>query len=59
MYSDGIDLDNLDTCVPVGVTCRLCERTDCERMPSIRVPLRVNEHVRGISLHANVPSGDR
>jgi predicted transcriptional regulator/transcriptional regulator with XRE-family HTH domain len=53
VYSDGIDLDNPDTCVPVGVTCRLCERTDCEQraLPSIKVPLRVNENVRGVSLY--------
>jgi predicted transcriptional regulator len=54
VYSDGIDLDNPDTCVPVGVTCRLCERTDCEQraLPSIKVPLRVDENVRGVSLYA-------
>lgn len=57
VYSDGIDLDNPDTCVPVGVTCRLCERTDCEQraLPSIKVPLRVDENVRGVSLYAPVP----
>ncbi len=56
VYSDGIDLDNPDTCVPVGVTCRLCERTDCEQraLPSIRVPLRVEENLRGVSLYAPV-----
>ena len=50
VYSDGIDTTNPDTCVPVGVTCRLCERTDCEQraLPSLRVPLRVDENVRGV-----------
>ena len=54
VYSDGIDLDNPETSVPCGVTCRLCERTDCEQraLPSIRVPLRVDENVRGASLYA-------
>jgi predicted transcriptional regulator len=58
VYSDGIDLDNPDTCIPVGVTCRLCERTDCEQraLPSIKVPLRVDENVRGVSLYASVAS---
>jgi predicted transcriptional regulator/transcriptional regulator with XRE-family HTH domain len=57
VYSDGIDLDNPDTCVPVGVTCRLCERTDCEQraLPSLRVPLRVDQNVRGVSLYAKIP----
>lgn len=56
VYSDGIDVTSVDTCVPVGVTCRLCERTDCEQraLPSLRVPLRVDENVRGVSLYAPV-----
>ena len=29
VYSDGLDLDNPDIAVPVGVTCRLCERQNC------------------------------
>ena len=29
VYSDGIDIDNAKTAVPVGVACRLCERLDC------------------------------
>ena len=56
IYSDGIDLDNPEACVPVGVTCRLCERTDCEQraLPSLKVPLRVDENLRGLSLYASV-----
>ncbi len=56
VYSDGIDITSPDTCVPVGVTCRLCERTDCEQraLPSLKVPLRVDENVRGVSLYAAV-----
>lgn len=59
VYSDGIDLENPDTCVPVGVTCRLCERTDCEQraLPSLRVPLRVDQNVRGVSLYAAPGNG--
>lgn len=58
VYSDGIDLENPDTCIPVGVTCRLCERTDClqRALPSIKVPLRVDENLRGVSLYAPVGS---
>ncbi|MBS2018304.1 MAG: DUF2083 domain-containing protein [Deltaproteobacteria bacterium] len=57
VYSDGVDIDNPDTCISVGVTCRLCERTDCEQraLPSIKVPLRVDENARGASLYAPVP----
>ena len=54
VYSDGIDVNSVDTCVPVGVSCRVCERTDCEQraLPSLRVPLRVDQNVRGVSLYA-------
>jgi predicted transcriptional regulator/DNA-binding XRE family transcriptional regulator len=57
VYSDGIDLGNVHLATPVGVTCRLCERSDCEQraFPSIRHPLQVDENVRGVSLYAPVP----
>ncbi len=57
VYSDGIDLESAHSATPVGVTCRLCERNDCEQraFPSIRHPLQVDENVRGVSLYAPVP----
>jgi predicted transcriptional regulator len=57
VYSDGIDLGNPELATPVGVTCRMCERTDCEQraFPSLRHPLQVDENVRGVSLYA--PAG--
>ncbi len=56
VYSDGVDIDNARMATPVGVTCRLCERSDCEQraFPSIRHPLQVDENVRGFSLYAPV-----
>ncbi len=56
VYTEGIDLTNLEKIVPVGVTCRLCERTDCEErvFPSIRTPGRMDENVRGISVYTPV-----
>jgi len=29
VYADGLDLGNREVAVPVGMTCRLCERADC------------------------------
>ncbi len=57
VYSDGVDIDHLDTATPIGVTCRTCERTDCEQraLPSIRHPLQVDENVRGLTLYNPVP----
>jgi predicted transcriptional regulator/DNA-binding XRE family transcriptional regulator len=57
VYSDGVDLRSEQMATPVGVTCRLCERSDCEQraFPSLRHPLHVDENVRGVSLYAPVP----
>jgi predicted transcriptional regulator/transcriptional regulator with XRE-family HTH domain len=57
VYADGIDLDNLDAAVPVGVTCRLCEHLDCEQraFPALQHPLRIDENLRGVSFYA--PTG--
>ncbi len=54
VYADGVDLQNLDAAVPIGVTCRLCDRMDCEQraFPPIQHPLRVDENVRGVSFYA-------
>jgi predicted transcriptional regulator len=56
VYSDGIDLERLERAVPVGVTCRLCDRDDCEQrtLPSLRTRLVVDENVRGISFFTPV-----
>jgi len=53
VYSEGIDLDDLDGGMPVGVTCRLCTRRDCGQraFPSIRDPLVIDENVRGPSFY--------
>ncbi|HVT02065.1 MAG TPA: short-chain fatty acyl-CoA regulator family protein [Thermoanaerobaculia bacterium] len=53
VYADGMDLGNLDTAVPIGTTCRLCERFDCEQraFPSLEHGLKVDENVRGVSFY--------
>jgi hypothetical protein len=42
--------------MPVGMTCRLCERMDCRAraFPSLKRPLVVDENVRGVSFYAPV-----
>lgn len=57
VYADGIDLENLSAAVPIGVSCRVCERTNCQAraFPSLQFPLRIDEHVRGVSFFA--PAG--
>lgn len=52
VYADGIDLEEEESMLQVGVTCRLCERSDCEQrvLPSLHQPLRLREDVRGVSM---------
>jgi hypothetical protein len=54
VYSDGVDLENPEIQTHVGVTCRTCERSDCDQraFPSMRQPLVVDENVRGSSLYS-------
>jgi predicted transcriptional regulator len=56
VYADGVDLTSAEAVVPVGVTCRLCERSDCAQraFPALQHPMRVNENVRGVSFFAPV-----
>jgi predicted transcriptional regulator len=56
VYSDGIDLANPASVTEVGVTCRTCERTDCDQraLPSLRHPLQVDENLRTVSLYSPV-----
>ena len=53
IYSDGVDLENVSSAVPVGVTCRLCDREDCQQraLPAMHRPLQVDENVRWVSLY--------
>jgi predicted transcriptional regulator/transcriptional regulator with XRE-family HTH domain len=57
VYADGYDIDNLDAAVPIGTTCRLCERLDCEQraFPPLQYGLTIDENVRGRSFYAPAP----
>src|SRR5882762_2898475 len=59
VYSDGVDLGN-PAAVPVGVTCRLCDRMNCEQraFPAIQSPLEIDENVRGASFYASTSEGE-
>jgi hypothetical protein len=37
VYSDGIDLQNEQSIVPIGISCRLCERQDCRHRAAATV----------------------
>lgn len=55
VYADGLRLDDQDHIIPVGVTCRLCERNRCiqRAVPSLSSPLRVDENLRRSSFYAS------
>src|SRR5438552_3104206 len=54
VYADGIDLENLDAAVPIGTTCRMCERVDCDQraFPALQFGMTIDENVRGRSFFA-------
>lgn len=54
VYGDGLDLSAQDAGVPVGVTCRLCERMDCTQraFPPLHSPVEIDENRRGLSFYA-------
>jgi predicted transcriptional regulator/transcriptional regulator with XRE-family HTH domain len=56
VYADGVDLESRQAVVPVGLSCRVCDRLDCEQraFPPLQHPLTVNELVRGVSFYAPV-----
>jgi predicted transcriptional regulator/DNA-binding XRE family transcriptional regulator len=56
VYADGYDLGNIEAAVPIGTTCRLCERVNCEQraFPPLQHGLKVDENVRGRSFYAPV-----
>ena len=49
VYAQGLDLSDPDVPTPIGMGCRVCERTRCAQraFPYIGRSLTVNEHVSG------------
>lgn len=56
VYADGVDLKSKSAMVPVGMSCRMCTRLDCEAraFPPLREPLRIDENVLGQNFYAPV-----
>jgi len=54
IYADGLRLDQPP--IPVGVTCRLCERTDCEQraFPPLQQAFKIEENLRRTSFYARI-----
>jgi predicted transcriptional regulator/transcriptional regulator with XRE-family HTH domain len=51
VYADGVDLEQKMNAVRIGVSCRLCDRSDCAQraFPQLGRPLGVDPWVKGVS----------
>ncbi len=49
VYADGMDIANAAAYQPIGISCRLCERTDCHQrsVPPLERHLKINPNHRG------------
>lgn len=56
VYSDGVDLES--RAVPIGTSCRVCPRQDCDQraFPTVLQPLDLDENTRGRSVYT--PTGE-
>ncbi len=50
VYADDLDVTNARAFEPIGISCRICERTDCHQrsVPPLERRLRVEAHTRGV-----------
>ena len=49
VWADGLDLERSDAFQPIGISCRLCERTQCHQraVPPLERQLTVDPNRRG------------
>ncbi|UQD85314.1 DUF2083 domain-containing protein [Bradyrhizobium elkanii USDA 76] len=50
VYADGLDLTSKGTFDPIGISCRICERTNCPQraIPPLKSRLRIDRDRRDI-----------
>ena len=50
VYADGLDLDTAQAFEPIGISCRICERTDCHQrsIPPLERRLTITPDARGV-----------
>ncbi|MFQ5971153.1 MAG: short-chain fatty acyl-CoA regulator family protein [Alphaproteobacteria bacterium] len=55
VYADGIDLEDTSLAVPIGASCRICERMDCRQraFPPVAHRLNFDENTRGLSAYVS------
>lgn len=57
VYADGVDIHDVERAMPIGVSCRICERLDCRQraFTPISHRLELDTNLRGPSVHATFP----
>ena len=55
-YADGMDLQNKKLETPIGISCRICPRIDCEQraFPPIDKDLKLDISYRGTSPYVTI-----
>jgi predicted transcriptional regulator/transcriptional regulator with XRE-family HTH domain len=55
VYADGVDLSDVTAAVPIGVSCRLCERANCPQraFPQIHRELDLDPNVRRLTTYGS------
>ncbi|WP_293452392.1 helix-turn-helix transcriptional regulator [Planktotalea sp.] len=50
VYADSLDISNASAYEPIGISCRICERTNCHQrsVPPLERRLRVDNNRRGV-----------
>lgn len=50
VYADGLDVTRNGSFEPIGISCRICERTDCHQrsVPPLERRLTIDENERGV-----------
>jgi XRE family transcriptional regulator, fatty acid utilization regulator len=50
VYADGLELKSRTAFDPIGISCRICERTACQQraVPPLKSKLTVDHHLRGV-----------
>jgi predicted transcriptional regulator len=50
IYADTMDVSNAASFEPIGISCRICERTNCHQrsVPPLERRLSINENERGV-----------
>ena len=50
VYADDLDVENARAFEPIGISCRICERTDCHQrsVPPLERHLRIDPDTRGV-----------